>query len=258
MPKINVYLPNDLAQAVKDVGIPVSAVCQHALSRALERTLAVRKATSSDLSTAELAASLDSDPLVAVISAATAQARAQGVRVVGTRHLLGALLAQRDSAAAALLRDLDVHQDDLERELARQPVEEPGLAGTAHSEQFSAPASQAVASAAAEATDDGDIRAEHLMLGLIAEPEGAVGKALRALGVKLSAARHAANPAHGDDRAARSKAAVESAMNELAGALYTASQAQFEALAARLDRLERLAGETTYPVGEADRRGVTA
>ena len=32
MPKINVYLPDDLAEAVKEAGVPVSAVCQATLS----------------------------------------------------------------------------------------------------------------------------------------------------------------------------------------------------------------------------------
>lgn len=35
MPKINVYLPDDLAAAVRDAGIPVSAVCQRALADAV-------------------------------------------------------------------------------------------------------------------------------------------------------------------------------------------------------------------------------
>jgi post-segregation antitoxin (ccd killing protein) len=32
MPKINVYLPDDLATAVRAANIPVSAVCQKALA----------------------------------------------------------------------------------------------------------------------------------------------------------------------------------------------------------------------------------
>src|ERR1700712_422871 len=35
MPKINVYLPEGLAIAVRDAGIPVSAVCQRALADAV-------------------------------------------------------------------------------------------------------------------------------------------------------------------------------------------------------------------------------
>ena len=40
MPKINVYLPDDLAAAVRDAQVPVSAVCQNALERAVENDLA--------------------------------------------------------------------------------------------------------------------------------------------------------------------------------------------------------------------------
>lgn len=36
MPKINVYLPDELANAVKRAGVPLSAVCQRALEAAVE------------------------------------------------------------------------------------------------------------------------------------------------------------------------------------------------------------------------------
>ena len=42
MPKINVYLPDDLAAAVRDAQIPVSAVCQAALERAVRDVSALR------------------------------------------------------------------------------------------------------------------------------------------------------------------------------------------------------------------------
>ena len=38
MPKINVYLPDDLAAAVKASGVPVSAVCQRALEDAVRKS----------------------------------------------------------------------------------------------------------------------------------------------------------------------------------------------------------------------------
>ena len=40
MPKINVYLPDDLAEAVRTARIPVSAVCQRALEDALQKATA--------------------------------------------------------------------------------------------------------------------------------------------------------------------------------------------------------------------------
>ena len=42
MPKINVYLPDDLAAAVRDAHVPVSAVCQNALERAVRDVTSLR------------------------------------------------------------------------------------------------------------------------------------------------------------------------------------------------------------------------
>ena len=54
MPKINVYLPDDLADAVRDAGIPVSAVCQRALEQAVRRVTAIRETALTDLTGAGL------------------------------------------------------------------------------------------------------------------------------------------------------------------------------------------------------------
>ena len=50
MPKINVYLPDDLADAVKETGLPVSAVCQRALEVSVKRVGAIRAVVLGDLS----------------------------------------------------------------------------------------------------------------------------------------------------------------------------------------------------------------
>jgi ATP-dependent Clp protease ATP-binding subunit ClpA len=44
MPKINVYLPDDLAAAVRAAGLPVSPICQRALAEALRMAEAARAA----------------------------------------------------------------------------------------------------------------------------------------------------------------------------------------------------------------------
>src|SRR4051794_34405465 len=49
MPKINVYLPDELAEAVKATGVPVSAVCQRALEEAVKRMTALREVDPSAL-----------------------------------------------------------------------------------------------------------------------------------------------------------------------------------------------------------------
>ena len=40
MPKINVYLPDALAEAVKEAQLPVSSICQAALETAIQRVQA--------------------------------------------------------------------------------------------------------------------------------------------------------------------------------------------------------------------------
>lgn len=45
MPKVNIYLPDDLAAAVRARSVPVSEVCQRALRREVERMTALENAT---------------------------------------------------------------------------------------------------------------------------------------------------------------------------------------------------------------------
>jgi len=60
MPKINVYLPDDLADAVRDAGLPVSAICQRALEFAVRRITAIRQTVLSAISDEELGTQLTS------------------------------------------------------------------------------------------------------------------------------------------------------------------------------------------------------
>jgi post-segregation antitoxin (ccd killing protein) len=46
MPKVNVYLPDNLATAVREAGIPLSAVCQAALEQEVRKVQAAKEATS--------------------------------------------------------------------------------------------------------------------------------------------------------------------------------------------------------------------
>ncbi|MFF2331665.1 MULTISPECIES: Clp protease N-terminal domain-containing protein [unclassified Streptomyces] len=242
MPKINVYLPNELAQAVKEGGIPVSAVCQRALKQAVDRANATREAASADLAATGLAGFPDSDLLVSAIAAATERASAEGVRTVGTRHLLGALLANGGSRVAAVLDAVGVYPDEVERGLAGRSADEPGLPGVDRQEQLSVPGSEAVALAVAEAqaSDGDDIGPEYLLLGLIAEQDGVAGKVLRAQGAKLTAARQAVA---GSARAADARrrpggGSLDAVLNEFADALAAAIDEKLEPLTHRVDRLE--------------------
>src|SRR3954469_21727660 len=96
MPKINVYLPDDLAESVKDSGIPVSAICQRALEQAVRRVNTIRAAALGDLGVEDLAARLPNftERARTTLRLAVKQAREQGAAEVGTEHLLGGVLAE--------------------------------------------------------------------------------------------------------------------------------------------------------------------
>jgi ATP-dependent Clp protease ATP-binding subunit ClpA len=223
MPKINVYLPEGLAEAVKEAGIPVSAVCQHALELAVRRMAAVREVVAGGLDAA--AADRDS-PLVpltlrahSILEDAQQRARAEGVDAIQTQHVLSAILAEGGNLALRVLSTLDITPNQLKRQLdhldrrdqgARDrtgsaPAEpaEPAEPADAGGQSAAAPDSAgppfgphsaaALELAACEATGlrTNYIGTEHLLLGLIAEPDGGAGQALRALGAELRVTRRA-------------------------------------------------------------------
>lgn len=221
MPKINVYLPDELAEAVRESGVPVSAVCQRALEQAVRRITAIRESVLTDLDDADLATLLPNFTARArtVLSLAGQQARAEGAPAVGSGHLLGGLLAEGDNLALRVLRAVEIEPDRVRRQLARQRTAEPPAAGTAPgpagappdgqpdaavaaapgqpggapARHFSGAAANALELAVTEATAFGHnyIGGEHLLLGLIAEPDGVAGQVLRSLGAELRLTRRA-------------------------------------------------------------------
>jgi post-segregation antitoxin (ccd killing protein) len=192
MPKINVYLPDDLADAVKEANIPVSAVCQRALELAVRRVTAMREAASQ-------VGHADDDPLGdnqarftdrarTVVRLAFDRAKLENAPGVGTEHLLAGILAEGDNLAVRVLGALEITPDRIERELARQQSTETGQA-----RGFTAAAAQAMSSSVAESLTIGHnyVGTEHVLLGLIAEPDGVAGHVLRALGAEPRLARRA-------------------------------------------------------------------
>jgi len=257
MPKVNVYLPDDLAEAVKDAGVPVSAVCQRALERAVRRVTAIR----------EIGAGtpLDSVPdsptvsftrrSVAMLKAARDNARAEGAAQTDTGHFLRALLAP-GSMAVEVLTALEItpHQvlaalDQRTPVSASAPGPRPGDA-SAPEPVLSSQVTAIIELAANESSGLGNnfIGSEHLLLGVLGEPDGVAGSVLRSLGADLRMARRAVAAAlggyyHGVSAQERS-AAEQAAAPPPAGTpdqLSAAIRAELEPLIARLDRLERSA-----------------
>lgn len=90
MPKINVYLPDDLAAEVKQAQLPVSAICQRALRDTLDHA---------DVRTGGLtAAELPLSPHVAsIIGLAPAAAARRGHSTVSSEDLLQAMIDEGES-----------------------------------------------------------------------------------------------------------------------------------------------------------------
>ncbi len=212
MPKINVYLPDDLAETVKDLNLPVSAICQRALEVSVKRITSVRGLTPADLD-GDRASQL-TQRLRTVIRLAAEWP------VVTTAHLAQALVDEGGNLALDVLRAIDI-----DPRILRFPPE------VREGEGFAFEAVNALELAVVEAIALGHnyVGCEHLLLGLIAEPDGKGGQVLRSLGADLKGARRAVQTA-------------------LAGIVHHKKQTGADAgkvlemIMARLDRLEKQAG----------------
>ena len=97
MGKVNVYLPDDLEREVRELGIPMSSVCQQALRAAAQDLTLLRTAT-------DVAASARLTPRLAEILG-TLQGRTPPA---GALELLGAILLHGENLGARVLVDLGV------------------------------------------------------------------------------------------------------------------------------------------------------
>jgi ATP-dependent Clp protease ATP-binding subunit ClpA len=133
MPKINVYLPDDLAAAVRAAGLPVSPICQQALAEALRMIEAARSAI-------EIIRDPGFDPeehprISARVAARMTPRLQEAVRLarsaagpdgdVETRHLLAGVLDEGGNLGTRLLEALDVDLSALRAGAARAGSGEP-------------------------------------------------------------------------------------------------------------------------------------
>ena len=198
MPKINVYLPDDLAEAVRETGIPVSAVCQQALEQAVRRVTAIRAISPDELAGEDVSARLAHFTARArsVVRRAVELAAAEGVRTVGTRHLLAALLDEEGNLALRVLAVLEIDPGALRRALALESTS-PAAGASEGAGRFTPTAVNSLELTASEALGLGHnyVGCEHLLLGLAAEPDGVAGRVLRTLGAEPRATRRAVSAA---------------------------------------------------------------
>lgn len=213
MPKINVYLPDDLAETVKDLNIPVSAVCQRALEVSVKRITSMRGLTVDELD-GERGSQL-TQRMRTVLRLASESP------VVTTAELGQALVDEGGNLALDVLRAIDIDPRTL-----RFPV------GAGDGAGFAVDAVNALELAVVEAMALGHnyVGCEHLLLGIIAEPDGKGGEVLRDLGADLKGTRRAVQTALAGIVHLKKQQATPDAAKVL------------EMIMTRLDRLERQVG----------------
>lgn len=195
MPKINVYLPEDLAEAVRENDIPVSAVCQRALEQVVRRLAAARETLRGPVRDQDLDTRLPQfTPRARTVLRLAAGRPAPGTPIT-TADLAAALVQEGGNLALQVLGALEITPAAVTAALAGHRAAE--AAGPSAPPAFSAPAVHCLEAALGEATALGHdyVGCEHLLLGLVAEEQGAGGTALRSLGAEPRTTRRAVTAA---------------------------------------------------------------
>jgi|SRR5215470_9581644 len=205
MPKINVYLPDDLAAAVRAAGFPVSPVCQEALATAVRKVNRARNAISAIRDPGfdpgqhpALGGSLQSR-MTPRLDEVFRLARPADGGPAGTGQLLLGVLEEGQNLGLRLLQAVDIDLDELagalrQADLTEQTLDAGGpIADPGPGPDLTRPAWRAVATAFEAAIELGHnyLGCEHLVLGLAAETDSAAGRVLRDLGADPEAARRA-------------------------------------------------------------------
>jgi ATP-dependent Clp protease ATP-binding subunit ClpA len=243
MPKINVYLPDELAESVKEAGVPVSAICQRALEQSVKRLTAIRSTSLGELGGKDPTARLPhfTERARTAVRLAIERARADGAAEVGTEHLLHGVLAEGGNLALQVLRAVEIEPDQVAAELAKAS---PATKSDQPAAKFSAPTAIALELAVTEALTMGHnyIGCEHLLLGLISEPDGTGGQVLRGAGAEMRGTRGAIVAAVAGYAHLRAQTTAQGPAG-----VATALRAELQPLLDRIDRLERHAGLDDRP-----------
>ncbi|WP_151081625.1 Clp protease N-terminal domain-containing protein [Nocardioides cynanchi] len=173
-PKINVYLPDELAEQVKVAGIPVSAICQQALADAVAVSSDVDRPPGSGGTGLDLSRSF-TKRAYGVLADAEKLAEAAGHEP--TTVDLVAALVESGGLAVVVLESADLEPLDLYAELRARADQDPGAAGP-----LEALAERAVEQA--RGLGHTYVGTEHLLLGLTAGPTRELARAtLKDLGI---------------------------------------------------------------------------
>jgi ATP-dependent Clp protease ATP-binding subunit ClpC len=207
MPKINVYVPDDLAAQIRESRIPVSAVCQKALAEAVTAVGRARKVIEllqdPEVDLAGLGGHLEARMTPRLRTALGLAAELSGGRnSIQTKHLLAGVLDEGDNLGFRILRSFEVDPDELRRAAFESAMHEeaPRVKPPAKASFWgglSVPAREAIASALGAAIDwaHNYLGCEHLLLGLLRTEHGGACIVLHDAGVGEADVRRAISSA---------------------------------------------------------------
>ncbi len=182
MPKINVYLPDALADAVREAQLPVSSICQAALESAVQKVQAARDGRLYGRFT----------PRAQQVLALAQQVAAQVPNEhVDTIHLLVGIVDEGGNLGLKVLQSLDIEPQDLRAELMGSMP--PPTSAPLDQRQFAPGAMRALELTAKEAMMLGHnyIGCEHILLGVLATEDTMGAQVLKRMGVDARTARRA-------------------------------------------------------------------
>jgi ATP-dependent Clp protease ATP-binding subunit ClpA/post-segregation antitoxin (ccd killing protein) len=239
VPKINVYLPDELAEGVRATGLPVSAVCQRALEQSVRRVTAIRATVLDDLDGEDPTAQLSqfTERARTAITLGIERARTDRAASVGTEHLLHGILDEGGNLALRVLRVMEVDPATVRRALTMAARDD----GSSPAARFAGPAANALELTVTEAIALGHnyVGCEHLLIGLVGEPDGTAGRVLRELGVDARSARRAVEAALMGYAHLRAKSTTQP---DPATVIATAVRRELQPVLDRIERLEQRAG----------------
>jgi len=224
VPKINVYVPAWLAEAVKESAVPVSAVCQQALEEAVRGGGAVRAGAHNGAGPSREIERALTNRARAVLREARPASTPAGLSA-GLR-LLGALEGEGGNLALVVLDSLGITRSHLRTAPADSAQCDTDRAGRRELDWL-------VERAATAAADMGDrhVGCEHLLLALVADPEDPAALFLERAGTNPASVRQATRTAAAAAAYARTRTPGSAVTDVMSGAL--------EEIRARLGRLEQ-------------------
>lgn len=186
MPKVNVYLPEDLYERVKNSKLPISAICQTALAEALDDIDGVQETTIVRRLSWPEDIALDipiGRHVHEIVMLAYGIAGERGSPTVEAEDIMAAVVDQGDSLVVALLEQHGFAATDLRAEISAL-TRQVGPASDIISVRLSHDVREILEKSAEQARTAGAaaLLGRHLFF-VIAEEKGPMGQLIRRLGV---------------------------------------------------------------------------